>query len=138
MLVPISSFITLHHISLRHSCERIRTTSMAKGSSWEANSRSFGQEISRLLWNQKVPALSQTNLVHIVKTYCCNIYFNIILQSTFRSLSGLFPSGFPTKMLQAFNMYPTRVTCPAHRTLLNLTALATFWWRVDVNKFLLV
>jgi hypothetical protein len=30
------------------------TNSMAKGSTWQADSRSAGQEIPRLVWNRKV------------------------------------------------------------------------------------
>jgi hypothetical protein len=37
--------------------------------------------------------------------------------------SGLFPSGFPTKMFYAFLIFPMRATCLAHLTLLGLVTL---------------
>jgi hypothetical protein len=37
--------------------------------------------------------------------------------------SGLFPSGFPTNILQAFLFYPIRASCPVYLILLNLTTL---------------
>jgi len=40
--------------------------------------------------------------------------------------SGLFPSGFTTKTLYAFLIFPIRATCPSHLTLHNLITLTIF------------
>jgi hypothetical protein len=45
-----------------------------------------------------VPALNQVNPVHPFLHDCYKIHFNIIVSSTYRFLSGLFFSDFPTKM----------------------------------------
>jgi hypothetical protein len=61
--------------------------------------------------------LSQINPVHITPTYLRSI---LILSSHLRLglPSGIFPSGFPTKIPYAFLFCLIRATCPAHLTLL--------------------
>jgi hypothetical protein len=90
--------------------------------------------MQRLLWNPKVqchvrksppwyPILSQMNPVHKFSCY----FFNIILRVFFHLrpglTSGLFPSGFPIKILYALLM---RATYPTHRILLDLLTLIVF------------
>jgi hypothetical protein len=57
---------------------------------------------------------SRCNTTHFLK-----IQLNIIIPSTPRSISCLFPPGFPTKILYAPLLFPTRTTRPAHLTLLD-------------------
>lgn len=78
---------------------------------WKAKSRSGSLGISRLLWNLNVryhvhkgpplsPFLSQMNAVRTLRTYLYNIYFNIMLSSTF----GLFPSVYRQKLYMHFSI----------------------------------
>jgi hypothetical protein len=49
-----------------------------------------------------VPILIPMNAVHTIQSYLAEIHFNIILTSTSKSYSGIFPYGFLTKILYAF------------------------------------
>ena len=61
-----------------------------------------------------VPNLRETNIVHDpLPSYSLKIHFNIIFHPYLRLGSGLFPSGFPTKILYAPLLSPIRATCPA-------------------------
>jgi hypothetical protein len=64
--------------------------------------------------------------VHTFPPYFPKIHFNIILPSTPTSSSDLFPLGFPTKILYALYISPTRATCPAKVILLDLVTLIIF------------
>jgi len=56
-----------------------------------------------------------------------------IRHSMSRSSSGLFPSGFPTKILHAFLISALHVTCPAHIILLDLITLVISTYSSQVN-----
>jgi hypothetical protein len=102
-----------------------RTYSMDKSLSWEANMFSASQEIPRMLWNPKVhhcshkcpppvPILSQLDPVH---TPTSNSWICSLILSSYLRLglpSGLFPSGFSTKILYTSLFSPIRATFPAH------------------------
>ena len=100
-------------------------------SPWEANRLSASQAILRFPWNSKVhyrihkypppvPILSQFVPVHAPHSTSCRSI--LILSSHLRLgfLSGLFPSGLPTKTLYTSLLYPIRATCPAYLILLEL------------------
>ena len=106
------------------------TDSMEQTPSWEANTSSASQEISRILWNPKVhhrihnipppvPIPSQIDTVHPHPTALRSI---LILSSHLRLRlpSGLLPSGFPTKALYASLLVSIRATSSAHLSLLDL------------------
>ena len=63
---------------------------------------------------------SSSILFSHLQYYYVKIQFNIILPS------GLFPSGFPTKILYVPLLSPTHATCPAHLMLLHLITRTIF------------
>jgi len=81
---------------------------MEQNPSWKANSHSASQEISCLLWNRVhkssslVPVLSQLHAVQNFSPCFSNMYSHLHLGL----LSGLFPAGFPTKVLYQFIISP--------------------------------
>jgi hypothetical protein len=105
--------------------------------SWEATSHSVTQDFPNVLQNPKVhyrvhksppfaPILNQMNPIQITSFYSSNIHFNIILHLRLGLSSGLFPSGFHTKILYAFLFAPKRATCSDHIIFLNLIILIIF------------
>jgi hypothetical protein len=62
-----------------------------------------------------VPILSQINPVHTTPSYVLILSFHLRLGLP----SGLFPSGFPIKILYAFLFSPIRATWPSHLILLD-------------------
>jgi hypothetical protein len=106
-------------------------------SRWEASRHSSNQEIPSVSWNPKVhycvhkssplvPILSQMNPVHAFPPYFPKIHSSISLPSTRSLLSGLFPSGFPTKISYAFPIPIMHAPCPTHLTVLELIILIIF------------
>jgi len=56
----------------------------------------------------------QMNTTHVLSFYSFKIHFKIIFPYFLGLLSGLLPSGFPTKTLYIFLFHPNRVMCPNH------------------------
>jgi hypothetical protein len=52
--------------------------------------------------------------------------------------SGIFPSGFPTKILYTPLLYPIRATCPSHLLLFDLITHNNIWWRVQITNLLIM
>jgi hypothetical protein len=92
-----------------------------------------GQTFSRLLMNRIKESLqfdrilTQLDLVHTIRKYSFNIYFNIILSSTPRPPKFSLPlQVLRPKLCMHFNYLPMRSTCSAHLILPNFIALIIF------------
>ena len=105
------------------------TYSMVQSPSWAANWFAASQEIPRISWNSKVhyrthkrlppvSILGQPNPAHIPTSHLLEIHPNIIHPLRLGHLSGLLPSGFPTKTLYTPLSSSIRATCPARLILL--------------------
>jgi hypothetical protein len=113
-----------------------------------AASRSVTQEFPNILWNPKlhyrvhkspplVPTLSQVSSVHTTASYLSKIY--LILSSHLRLClpSGIFSSGFPSKILYALSfLHPCYMLCPSHPPWLHHSNYT--WWRVQAMKLLII
>jgi hypothetical protein len=110
------------------------TKSMEQSPSWEADSRSAAQEIICLVWTRKVhycvhnipqvdPILSQMNPIYTFSQF--KSHFNIIHHSIPSLPSGLFPSGFQTKLLYVC-MYVCIFHCALHVSPLSPSHNASF------------
>lgn len=100
-------------------------------------SRSDNQEFSHLLWNTKVhcnvyntlppvPALSQINPIHTTTHNFPKIHFNHPLCLGLQS--GLFLSGFPTKIFYAFIISLMRDICPVYLILLDIIRKSSYMY----------
>jgi len=110
---------------------------MEQSASWEADSHSAGQGISRSLWNPKVHyrAHKIPPLVHILchlypiqtfPPYFHNIHFNIILPSTPMSSEWSLPFRFIDKNIVCISHFPMCATCPSYLILLPLITLIIY------------
>jgi hypothetical protein len=111
---------------------------MEQNPSWQANSHSTSHEIARLLWKPKVLHGFQNSLPSrtlswarwIQSTPSHNVSLRSILILSYylrRDLpSGIFPSSFPTKIVNAFLTFHTHATCPAYLILLYLITIIIF------------
>jgi hypothetical protein len=142
-----SSYALLTHLS-RDLSPHSRTFDSENSQSWilcmdSEGIKSWGDGVLQLLnlyvlTNQRVykspplvPILSQSTPSHP------NSLRSILMLS---SHLLLFPSGFPTKIAQAFHFSPMGATCPAHLTFLNYITLtisgeAYRWWSFWCVKY---
>jgi len=104
---------------------------MEHSPSLEANRFQVGQEFPRTVWNPKayyriykgpphVPILSPMNPIHASPSQFLEIQLNIIPHLRLVLPSGLFPSDFATKTLNALLFSPVRATYNAHLIILVL------------------
>jgi len=107
----------------------IVTNSVEQSPPSEAGSHSAGQEISRLLWNLKfqyrVHNSPQVRCFLSTPSLTISLRFILILSSHLRLglPSGLFLTGFLTKILYSFIVSPVRSTFPSHLILFDLILL---------------
>ena len=103
---------------------------MDQSPSSETNRFSASQEILHILWNPKVHYRTHKSppTVPVISQLDPSIYLHptswrsILILSSHLHLSlpsGLFPSGFPTKILYKPLLSPIRATCPVHFFLLD-------------------
>jgi hypothetical protein len=69
------------------------------------------------------PEPYQCNPNHSIPSYLLRTILMLCTHLLLGLPSGLFPSGFPTSVLYAFNFYSFVLTCPAHLILLDLIIL---------------
>jgi hypothetical protein len=105
---------------------------MEQGHSGEANSSSvekfptfYGtRRFITVFTGARHLSLSSTRLIQSTPSHVYRkIHFNIAYHPRRGLPSGLFRSGFPTRIVYAFIISPIRVTCPAHPVLLDLIIL---------------
>jgi hypothetical protein len=106
--------------------------------------------IQNILWNQKancrvhngpllVPILSQINPVHITPSHSSNVRFNVFSHLRLGLSGGLFPSGYPTKILYIYiPLLPNAcsMSCQFHLPWFDYSNY--IWWRVQIIKLLII
>jgi hypothetical protein len=110
---------------------------MQQNPCWEINSNSASQEISRNLWNSKVyyhvhkipplvPIMSQMHPFYNIPPHFLRSILILFSRLCLDLSCGLFPSGFPTKIVYAFLISAIHARCPAHHIFLDLITLKIF------------
>jgi hypothetical protein len=126
--IPTRSLVTVLNGMLNHSQQNVanyQTNSMEQSPSWEANSHSASQEITRLSWTWRFRivftrsrhwSLSWARWIQATPSQPTSLISILILSSNLcvSLQNGLFPSCFPTKNLEEYFIAPMRATCPAH------------------------
>jgi hypothetical protein len=82
-------------------------------------------ELIKLTPRSKIYFWSQINPVYTLPLCFPEVRSNSIFHLRVGLLSCLFPSGFPTKIVYPFRIYPMCATCPTHLILLDLITPST-------------
>jgi hypothetical protein len=123
---------TAHHSTTKwnavHDCgallEKVTVVQLVKELPASYGTRRFTIVLTRVRhWS-----LPWARWIHSTLSHPISLRFIIILSSDLRPglPSGLFPSGFPTKIMYAFIIYPMHATCSTHLILLDMIALTIF------------
>jgi hypothetical protein len=107
--------------------------------SWEATSRSGSQELPNMFMDPQgsvqcpqgpstgsYPEPDQSSPTHHAVLFLLRFIYMLSSHLRVGLPSGLFPSGFPTKILHPFLFYPMRATCHAHLIFLDMISLIIF------------
>ena len=121
------------------------TYSTEQSPSWEPNSTSASQEISRISWNPKVhyrihkcpppvPMLNQLDPVHITTPYFLKIHLNVIFPSTPASSKWSPSFRLLTKILYTHLRYTNTRYMPRPCHFSRFYHPNNIWWEVQIIK----
>jgi hypothetical protein len=81
-----------------------------------------------------ISILRQMNSFQITSSYFCKFHRNIVLPPKSGLQTGLFISGFPTKILNSFLFSPFRAISFTHLILFDMTSLNTFGEHYEIQN----
>ena len=152
----IADFPSYHQSELQRYCcfagktdTYIITDSKEQNPSSKAIKSSASPEIVCTAWNLEacyrihktlllVPILSQANLAHALPSYILRSILILASHLHLGLTSGLFPSGFPTKILQVFLFSAICDTSPIHLILLDFITPKNISWAEKFMKIVIV